>query len=227
MKRIAVVFLIFAMLCSMTRQSVAAQSSVVYHYESKDEGCRIALTFDDGPHPRYTDQILKILAEYGVVATFFVIGENADAYPELVRRTVEEGHEVANHTYHHYHTARIDLQTINEEMQACAQSITRITGERPRLFRPPEGVYNEGIGALCTQNGYTAVLWSIDTEDWAHRSPCTICRNVSKNAKDGAIILMHDFIGKNSPTPSALRQMIPMLLAKGFEFVTVSDLISN
>ena len=207
--------------------AVGAEAEVVYRRTSTDGVKRIALTFDDGPHPRYTPEILEILAEYGVKATFFVVGSNAEYYPKLIARELQEGHEIGNHTYHHYHTAKTNAVALKRDMAACSEVLLRQTGRPVRLFRPPEGVFNEEIKTFCAENGYTIVMWSIDTRDWAHTPICEIVKNVREHARDGAIILMHDFIGKNSPTPAALRQIIPMLQELGFEFVTVSRLLQG
>lgn len=206
----------------------AAAPDIVYRYASGGGKRRVALTFDDGPHPRYTPQILDILAEYGVEATFFMVGSNAAYHPELVERVLAEGHEIGNHTEHHYHTANMTADKLTADILACAETLSRFTGgAAPRLFRPPEGVFNEEIKALCEKEGYTIVMWSVDTRDWAHTPVCEIVSGVRENVRDGAIILMHDFIGKNSPTPAALRQIIPMLQRSGYEFLTVSRLLEG
>lgn len=222
-----VLALVLALLLGLWPLSICAAPDIVYRHTGKGPNKRIALTFDDGPHPRYTPQILDILAEYGVEATFFTVGSNAEYYPKLIARMLAEGHEIGNHTYHHYHTANMSDRELQEDIIACANTLLQLTGEVPRLFRPPEGVFNEGIEALCAREGYTIVMWSIDTRDWAHTPVSEIVKNVRENARDGAIILMHDFIGKNSPTPVALRQIIPMLQESGYEFVTVSRLLEG
>ncbi len=202
-----------------------ASPKIVYKAASKATHKRIAITFDDGPHPRYTPEILDILAEYGAKATFFSVGVNAETYPKLIRRILAEGHELGNHTYNHYHTPKMDCEVLRRDILACSEALQKISGSEPHLFRPPEGVCTEEIKALCCERGYTIVMWSIDTRDWAHTPIADITKNVQKNATDGAIILMHDFIGKNSPTPAALRQILPILQEAGFEFVTVSELL--
>lgn len=204
-----------------------ADASIVYRHAGKEGDRRIALTFDDGPHPRYTKEILDILEEFGVEATFFVVGVNAETYPELIRRALEEGHEIGNHSYNHYHISELSAEAFARDLNACNAAIQRITGERAHLFRPPEGVCTDAIKSICSENSYTIVMWSVDTRDWAHTPVDEICRNVRENAKDGSIILMHDFIGKNSPTPAALRRIIPMLQESGFEFVTISQLLER
>ena len=205
--------------------SAGAQAQVVYRYAARDGRPRIALTFDDGPHPAYTPQILDILKEFDVSATFFAVGENVEYYPELAARIEREGHEIGNHTFHHSRIAKMDKNTLKEEILACKRAVMEACGKSPRLFRPPEGVCSETLKAVCEELDMTIVLWSVDTRDWAHTPECEIVENVRCNTHNGSIILMHDFIGKKSPTPRVLRIIIPMLRELGYEFVTVSQLL--
>lgn len=186
---------------------------------------KVALTFDDGPHPKQTSQILDILKEYGVRATFFMVGENAERYPDLVKRIRDEGHEIGNHTYSHAQATKTDLSHIEEELLRCESVIERISDVRPRLFRPPCGAIEAELGELCESLGYRVVLWSVDTRDWCHIPSAEIAEKVVSGIKDGDIILMHDYIGSNSPTPEALKKIIPALIARGYEFTLVSDLL--
>lgn len=227
MKRFGIFSVLLAVCLLFGTFPASAKAEVVYRHVGAGDKKRVALTFDDGPHPRYTPQILDILAEYGVEATFFAVGTNAEMYPKLIAREVAEGHEVGNHTYNHYHTANLDAETFRRDVMACDSVLHKITGENVRLFRPPEGVCTEEIRTFCEQKNYRIILWSVDTRDWAHTPVDTICRNVMENTKNGSIILMHDFIGKNSPTPAVLRRIIPELQEAGFEFVTVSQLLAE
>lgn len=204
-----------------------ATPEIVFRHTKGDGKKRIALTFDDGPHPRYTPLILDILKKYEVHATFFTVGMNVETYGDLIAREISEGHEIGNHTYHHYHTKDTDGNVLIADILACSKAIEEKTGKQTKLFRPPEGVCTDEIKALCEEMGYTIVMWSIDTRDWAHTPACEIIANIEKNVCDGAIILMHDFTGKNSPTPAVLRQIIPKLQRSGYEFVTVSQLLKS
>ena len=226
MRRFVSAVLVLALIFCFALPSLAAVP-IIYSHATGAEKPRLALTFDDGPHPKYTKEILEILEEYGVSATFFVVGENAAAYPDLVRAQVRAGHEIGNHTYSHKRPAKQTQEEILSDVGACSKVLKEITHTPVRLFRPPEGVCNDGVKCACGEDGLSIVLWSIDTRDWAHTSPGEICQNVKENVRDGSIILMHDFIGKNSPTPEALRQMIPMLLELGYELVTVSQLLEG
>ncbi len=185
---------------------------------------RIALTFDDGPSDEYTAEILDILKEHQIKATFFVIGKNAEAHPDLLKRTVAEGHEIGNHTYSHPKLRKIDEATLWAEISRADDLLYEIAGIRTTLFRPPEGIITPAVTAAAKQGGYRTVLWSVDTLDWALNPVSQIVRTVGKKASDGGIILFHDWVAGKSPTPEALRQVIPRLKAEGYEFVTVSQL---
>lgn len=184
----------------------------------------VALTFDDGPHPKYTAEILKILYENDVKATFFVVGENAERYPELLRAEYDLGHEIGNHTYSHIKITEKNREKISAEIKEADGIIYDITGVTPTLFRPPEGRHGKQIDALISGMNKTEVFWNIDTRDWAHTDKEKIIENIKTNIKNGSIILFHDYITPPSPTPDVLRKIIPYLKAQGYEFVTVSEL---
>jgi len=192
-----------------------------------EETKKIALTFDDGPHPRYTMQILDILAEYGIKATFFEVGENVIYYPEAAMRVASEGHEIGNHTYTHPHIKNLNEEQLSEETRRCESAIIEVTGIKPKIFRPPEGVVDSAVKTWADKNGYSVVLWSVDTRDWAGTSVSEMVKNVDNNVRPGSIILMHDYVSRKSHTVEALKKMIPMLLDKGYEFVTVSELLGK
>ena len=185
---------------------------------------RIALTFDDGPSHKYTAEILDILGEYDVKATFFVIGKNVEAHPDLLKRTVAEGHEIGNHTYSHPHLKTIDEARLSEEVARSATLLREVAGIRTSLFRPPEGIITPAVAAAAEKGGYRTVLWSIDTLDWALNPAHKIVLTIKREASDGDIVLFHDWVAGDSPTPAALRQIIPWLKAEGFTFVKVSEL---
>ncbi len=226
MRRTVSVLLAPVLFLCFSLHSLAAVP-IIYSHATGASKPRVALTFDDGPHPRYTKEILDILAQYNVCATFFVVGENAEFHPELIRAQIEAGHEVGNHTYSHKRPSGQTQEELLRDVTACSKVLFEITQSPVRLFRPPEGVCSDAVKCICSGNKLSIVLWSIDTRDWAHTEPSAICANVRTNVRDGSIILMHDFIGKNSPTPAALRQMIPMLLELGYELVTVSQLLEG
>lgn len=193
----------------------------------KNDKMMISLTFDDGPHPGYTPKILDILSEYGITATFFTVGENALYYPAALERCMKEGHEIANHTYSHKDLSHDSVEEIENEVIATEKIIYENFDVRTKLLRPPGGLYGKNVIKAAANLDYTLVLWNIDTKDWAHTSPEIIAANVLDSVKPGDIILMHDFIGRNSPTPEALKLMIPELLRRGYKFVTVSELLGS
>ena len=197
-----------------------------YFYRNEDN--KIALTFDDGPHPIYTPQILDLLDKYNIKATFFIIGINAVNYKDTLNEIVKRGHEIGNHTFSHTILRDKSASEIICEVEKCRQKIYDISGENTILFRPPGGLmaHLDPEDAELLE-GYDIILWNVDTLDWAHNSPAKIYDCVINKTKSGDIILMHDYIGYNSPTLKALELIIPALMEKGYKFVTVSELISS
>lgn len=199
---------------------------IVYHSRHNDR-MEIALSFDDGPHPRLTPVILDILAEYGVKATFFMVGENVGYYPDAARAVVEAGHEIGNHTFSHRKFNRMSEHEMLEEIRACEQAVSSVSDTPIHFVRPPEGQMNEAMRRVIGSLDYRIILWDVDTRDWAHTPPDEITRHILDTVQAGDIILMHDFIGHNSPTPEALRAVIPALLERGYRFVTVGELVDG
>jgi len=216
------IILIAAVLAASVSVSAA---DVVYSWNSSEK--KIALTFDDGPHPVHTPEILDILDEYGIRATFFVIGQNIEFWSDLVARESEAGHEIGNHTFTHKNLKILDLCSIEKEISETENAVFSCTGIRTKLLRPPEGKVGEELCRMAKNSDYTVVCWSVDTRDWAHTPSDDIVNNVLSSVEGGDIILFHDFVSGESPTPDALRRIIPVLLREGYEFVTVSELISG
>ncbi|MER2170254.1 MAG: polysaccharide deacetylase family protein [Psychrobacillus psychrodurans] len=185
----------------------------------------VALTFDDGPHPKYTAEILDILLKHQAKATFFVVGEQAEKNPELISRQFNEGHEIANHTY--THPLKTTLNKLEEELIQTDDLIFSITGSRPKLFRPVEGQYTDQMIEKVVEKGYQVVMWSWhqDTEDWKSTGVHRILKTVLKGVKPGNIILFHDGGGDRSQTVKALDKIVKDLKEQGYGFVTVSELI--
>ena len=187
----------------------------------------VALTFDDGPHEAYTQTILSILEKYRIPATFFIIGENAQRYPDRVRQIHQAGHELGNHTYSHASVNTLSAQKLEEELEKTSQLIQELTGQRPAVFRPPFGAYNDRCIEQICQLGYRPVLWSQDSRDWQLPPAQRIADSMLANLSQGDILLFHDYNRRHSPTPQALEILIPKLLEEGYRFVTVSQLFAQ
>lgn len=198
----------------------------VYTMVDTDEHL-ISLTFDDGPHTEMTPEILDVLKENNVEATFFIVGENARQNDKLIERIITEGHEIGNHTFGHKYLFGEGRADMEREIDLCDDEIFNHSEYNAILFRPPGGLYDATLSAVCAERGYSMVLWSIDTRDWAGTSAYDIEKEILDNVGDGAIILMHDYICGESHTAEALRSVIPKLKALGYRFVTVSELIGG
>ncbi|MER2030618.1 MAG: polysaccharide deacetylase family protein [Solibacillus sp.] len=201
----------------------------IFFLQGPTDQKRIALTFDDGPDPRFSNDVLDVLKQYNVPATFFVLGSKAVANPEIVKRMQNEGHVIGNHTYAHPNLVEeADLGTLESEVTRTEDALNEITGYRTKLFRPPYGfLYNELVEKLWKMN-YNVIAWDIDTLDWQEDPPEVIASRVVDNIHPGAIILMHDGAessGDRTNTILSLQQIIPKLQEQGYEFVTVPDLL--
>lgn len=183
------------------------------------ENPKIAITFDDGPSGSCTPELLDGLKERQVKVTFFLIGENAEKYPELVRREFEDGHLIGNHTYHHVEITKVSDLEAKEEIERTNQVIKEIIGEEPEYMRPPFGAWQRD---LEEEMSVMPVLWTIDPLDWTTTNIDEIVNKVVTEAGENDIILLHDCY--KSSVEAALR-IIDLLQAKGFEFVTVDELL--
>lgn len=187
--------------------------------DSDRETKKIALTFDDGPHPRYTEELLDGLAERNVKATFFLLGENIEGREEIVRRIAEEGHLIGNHTYYHVDVTRLPEEEACHEILDTSEKITAITGQPVEYIRPPFGNWDKELECRVTM---LPIFWSVDTLDWTTQNADQIVQKVVTNIEENDIILMHD--SYDSTVKAALR-VIDLLQAEGYEFVTADELI--
>lgn len=187
--------------------------------EHNRETGRLAITFDDGPHPCYTELLLDGLKERGVHATFFVTGEHAELHPEIIRRMAEEGHLIGNHTYSHIQLSNANREKFREELIRTSEIITEITGREVLYVRPPYGTWDKKFE---TELNMFPVLWSVDPLDWCSDSASCITDRVVKEAQDNDIILLHDYY--ESSVTAAL-QVVDELMAQGYEFVTVDEIL--
>ena len=193
---------------------------------------QVAITFDDGPDPKWTPRVLDLLKEAGVKAAFFVVGVNAERYPDLVRRIVAEGHEIGNHTYYHPNLAQCWPEHVRLELNATQLLIETITGRTTTLFRPPyaadtsPGGLSELTPLLIAQDlNYLVVLENIDPQDWARPGTDAIVNRVKQQRRDGNIILLHDGGGDRSETLAALPRILNYLRARGDSIVPISTLL--
>lgn len=195
---------------------------ITYNWISVD-GPYIAMTFDDGPSEKLTPRLLDLLAAHRIKATFFVIGQNVADHPEIVRRAAREGHEIANHTWSHPNLGKISDDGIRRELQKTDDAIQSATGVRPILMRPPYGSITERQKKWVHNDfGYQIVLWDVDPLDWKRPGPSVVCHRIVKETRPGSIVLSHDI---HPGTIEAMPSTLDQLEAKGFKFVTVTELI--
>lgn len=190
---------------------------------------KVALTFDDGPDIRFTPQVLDVLNQYQVNATFFLMGARAAEHTDIVRRIHAEGNAIGNHSYWHPNLTEESPGRIQWEANATDEVIEQILGFRPRLFRPPYGALNREVVELLGDMGYSVILWNVDSLDWRQLGADVISDNVLANTTPGSIILMHDggdWTMDLSGTVNSLHQIIPRLQQEGMEFVTIPELIN-
>lgn len=187
--------------------------------EENEPHPRIAITFDDGPNAEWTPVLLEGLKERGVKASFFVIGEKAEEQPEIIERMFKEGHIIGNHTFTHVQLTGINDSSACEEITKTNEVLKEITGTYPLYIRPPFGSWNDKLE--CGIKMFP-VMWTIDTLDWTTSNADKVVNKAVSQAKDNAIILLHD--NYKSSVQAALR-IIDELQKKGYEFVTVEELL--
>lgn len=186
---------------------------------------QVAITFDDGPDSTFTPKILDIVKEHNVVATFFVQGNHVKVYPEILKRINEEGHTIGNHSYNHPQFTKLANTQIDWQVTRTEEEIKKVIGKKPTLFRAPYGDVNKKVVSQIKRKGYKLIQWNIDTNDWRGRSAKNIIATVQKNLKPGSIILQHSNGTKVQGTIEALPSMIMDLKRKGYQFVTVDQML--
>lgn len=209
---------------SISHSSAASQVSAS-HRHSHRSPMVIALTFDDGPSPVYTPQILSILQRYKVHATFFCVGEWVHLYPGLVQETFRAGNVIGDHTWSHPDLTRLSPYVVRWQLSSASAAIQEAIGRPPVLFRPPYGATDAAVVGVASQLGLLQILWTVDPRDWARPGVDAIVNNVLSHATNGSIILMHDGGGDRTETVLALPLIISALLQRGFMFVTVPQLL--
>ncbi len=186
----------------------------------------IALTFDDGPQPTYTPEILDILAEHHAKATFFVLGIYANKYPQIIRRQIAEGHEVAIHSWAHSNFTKLSNSAAAADIARCQKLLHSIAGASVSLnwFRPPYGAKSATVERVISDAGLRTAMWSVDPADWRQPGSGAIYQHIMSHAYSGAVVLMHDGPVHRGGTVSALRRIIPGLQKRGYQLVTMSQL---
>ncbi|MEH2287491.1 polysaccharide deacetylase family protein [Nostoc sp.] len=184
----------------------------------------IALTFDDGPWPESTAQVLDILKKNQIKATFFLIGQNVKNYPGLVKREIAEGQVIGNHTWHHWYQF-LNPQAAAYEIDHTADLIYQVTGIKTNLFRPPGGIMHNGVASYARNSKYAIIRWSSDSVDYSRPAVPKLINNVFRKVKPGGIVLMHDGGGNRSKTVQALPEIIANFRKQGYKFVTIPELL--
>jgi len=186
----------------------------------------VALTFDDGPHPRWTPMVLDALALARVKATFFLVGQRAAEHPDLVRRMAAEGHVIGNHGWSHATLPRLGGRRLGEELDRCQEVLGRLTGTAPGLLRPPYGRRDPRVWRAARRLGLTPVMWSLDSLDWLRRDPLRLRRRLER-VRSGHIVLMHDGQADASHTVDALGHLLLALQRRGIPTSTVAHRTSS
>lgn len=192
----------------------------IYSVETDEK--KVAISFDAAWGNEQTPELLDILDRYDVKATFFLVGQWVDNFPESVKEIAKKGHDVENHSNTHAHMPELSLEGMTEEIVSCNDKIKALTGKCPTLFRPPYGDYNNNVvGAVKNQNMY-CIQWDVDSLDWKDLSADEITQRVTSKLQNGSIVLLHNG-AKN--TPAALPSIIEGIKAQGYELVPISELV--
>lgn len=187
-------------------------------------GKRVAITFDDGPFPEWTERYLKVLEVTQTPATFFMIAKQAAGHPELVKAVLAGGHEVASHSWRHANLSKVSAADAEADLRRAATSLEQITGEPVKYFRPPYGALSPNLLEAAEKTGVQTVNWSVDPRDWSNPGPKVIVQRIMDTVHEGSIILLHE---AHAGTLTALPILIKNLRDQGYELVTVSDLIAS
>ena len=215
--------LALCLLCMVPRAAMAAaiqRDLPIYCVQKDSKVC--SLTFDAAWGNEDTQQLIDILGKYNIKATFFVVGEWVDKYPESVKALHDAGHEIMNHSDNHPYFTKLSAEQIKTQLNTCNEKIAAITGVTPILFRPPYGDYNDSVVATVRECGMYCIQWDVDSLDWKDPTPDQICQRVLKRVQPGSIVLFHN-AAKN--TPAALPSVIEGLIQQGYSMVPVSQLI--
>lgn len=178
----------------------------------------VALTFDDGPYTPVTGKILDVLEQYDARATFFVLGSRAEDYSKVLKRAYDGGNQIGTHTYGHKNLTKLSKEGIRKEIAMSSEAIAQVIGEEPTVLRPPFGAVNDRLRGAST---LPMINWSVDSKDWKSKKAKKVIREVLDTVKDGDIVLMHDLY---SSTAEAVKTIVPELVKRGYQLVTVEEL---
>lgn len=193
-----------------------AESKPVYDLDPSQRV--VALTIDDGPDPRYTPQVLDLLQQHGIRATFFLVGECAVEHPELVREIADRGHHIANHTWTHPDLRHMSESAVRDELERTSDLLHRTTGRLPTWFRAPGGDFSPVSLKVAADLGLRNMSWTVDPRDWSRPGTASIIDTVLKDVRPGSIVLNHDGGGDRSQTVAALKAYLPVLIDEGYSF---------
>lgn len=204
----------------ITSQSTAAYAGIEDVATEKEMTYKkIAITFDDGPNPDYTMTLLEGLKKRGVKATFFVLGEEVEAFPDILEEIHEDGHLIGVHSYKHVNFGQIGTEAALDQIETTRDAIYTVTGEYPGFIRPPYGCWEKSLDAKVPM---IEVLWDVDPRDWATKDADTVVNRILNNVEPGSIILLHD---ASASSVQAAFTVIDVLQEQGYQFVTVEDLL--
>jgi peptidoglycan/xylan/chitin deacetylase (PgdA/CDA1 family) len=243
----AIDFNVSPLIISVSVAGILLAGGAVTYYEYHGIGCQegiirggphekvVAITFDDGPNPKYTPQLLDILKNKGVKATFFVVGLHVKKYPDIAKRIVDEGHDIGNHTYTHKDLVPSTRRMVLAQVHKTEHVIKKVTGVRTNLFRPPRGIYSSAVRRLLVdEKKYRMILWSVSSVDWRGLNPKAILRRIVRYLRPGAILLFHDSGAlvrregaSRENTIDALPMVIDHLKAKGYEIITITEMLDR
>ncbi|NMB40665.1 MAG: polysaccharide deacetylase family protein [Firmicutes bacterium] len=192
----------------------------IYYVDTTEK--KIAISFDACWGASFTPEILKILRDHDLKTTFFLTGFWVEKYPEMVQKIAEEGHEIGNHTYSHPHLNTLDEEQIKEELEKLNKMIFELTAQKPDLFRPPFGEYNNKVVSVAEKAGYRPIQWSIDSLDWQELGKDPMVERVTTMLHPGAIVLFHN---NGLYTAEALPEIIAFVQKQGYQIVPISELI--
>lgn len=222
-QRYQVMLFLFGIFLAWSVVTVSFNSEINFHNNlfAKRKPRFIALTFDDGPHPQYTESLVRVLSGHGVKATFFLVGKMCLKYPELVKYLSDSGMEIGNHTFSHISLRELSREAVITEVEKTGDIISGVTGKNSSLFRPPGGYITPEIVETLYSRNQTIVMWTVNPGDYRMLAPETITEAVLREAADGGVILLHSGLYN---TLTALPEILLKLKEKGYEIGTVSEL---